>query len=223
MSIFKIHFTILALVVFASLSQAQSASWAKFASAGFKDRYELTTSAVNGKIYAIGGGVPVSNLVQIYDPATDTWTTPQVQGQFTPHYGATAAMVNGKIFIFGGAEDQIDYADSVWIFDPSDNTWSSPSLSEGNNTPFTTRSEPALAVLGDSVFVIGGSQGFGLWVNTVEVYHITSRTWTTLNAIDSFNAQWTPSASVVGGKVYVIGHPFDTLCKCEVQVYDPKI
>jgi len=217
----KLFFTFLALVVYTSQAQGQSASWSGIASQGYTDRYELTTSAVNGKIFAIGGGVPFSNLVQVYDPATDSWATPQVQGQFITHYGAAASVINGKIYIFGGTEDNIDYADSVWVFDPANNTWSTPNLLEGSNS-YTTRSEPASAVIGDSVFLIGGSQGFGDWINTVEVYHTKTNEWTTLNAEDSLNAVWTPSASVVNGKIYVIGAPVDSSCHCEVQVYDPQ-
>lgn len=70
-------------------------------------RRAVTTSVVDGKIYVIGGyldpavsGYPGVTTVEVYDPATDTWTTaPDMpKGRFAPR----SSVVDGKIYVIGG-------------------------------------------------------------------------------------------------------------------------
>lgn len=65
----------------------------------------LSTSAVNGKIYAIGGTLskPWSagiSRVEEYDPVTDTWTSKTDMP--TRRWGLSTSAVNGKIYAIGG-------------------------------------------------------------------------------------------------------------------------
>jgi N-acetylneuraminic acid mutarotase len=70
-------------------------------------RFAHSASAVDGKIYIIGGAdadvhpVPSEGflMVDVYDPATDTWTTAADIPAGAPHH--TAGVVNGKIYTFG--------------------------------------------------------------------------------------------------------------------------
>ena len=66
------------------------------------------TTAVNGKIYAIGGfgetsvgGLVVFSTVEAYDPATDTWT--KKTDMPTARDVLSTIAVNGKIYAIGGA------------------------------------------------------------------------------------------------------------------------
>ena len=81
------------------------------------------SSALNGKIYAIGGYVPgVSGhpgvvTVEVYDPATDTWTAaPEMpSGRFAPR----SSVVDGKIYVIGGMGDWPGSAyGTVEVYDP---------------------------------------------------------------------------------------------------------
>ena len=69
-------------------------------------RYLLGTSVVGGKIYAIGGwrhsaSGPLYSTVEVYDPATDTWTK---EGDIpVPTAGLSTSVVDGKIYAIGGA------------------------------------------------------------------------------------------------------------------------
>jgi len=67
-------------------------------------RTNLSTSAVNGRVYAIGGRLGNNSLfstVEEYDPATDTWT-PKA-GMPTARTMLTTSVLNGKIYAIGGS------------------------------------------------------------------------------------------------------------------------
>jgi hypothetical protein len=64
----------------------------------------LTVGVINGRLYAIGGyhgitGLP-TNLVEVYDPVSDSWTTAAPMP--TERAELTSATANGLIHVFGG-------------------------------------------------------------------------------------------------------------------------
>jgi len=65
----------------------------------------LSASAVNGKIYAIGGGRTLStsglSTVEEYDPVADTWTTKTKMP--TARFFLSTSAVNDNIYAFGGS------------------------------------------------------------------------------------------------------------------------
>ena len=88
------------------------------------------TAEVNGKIYAIGGGVPRVNLqqnlllstVEIYFPETDTWT--KGTNLPTAKDGFSTSVVNGVIYVIGGTDSwpnpntlPLSYLSTVEAFD----------------------------------------------------------------------------------------------------------
>jgi len=86
-------------------------------------RWFHSTSAVNGKIYAIGGDatgsrtLATSNMEE-YDPATDTWT--EKADMPTARGFLSACAVNGKIYAIGGRTyPQEDIVSTVEEYDPN--------------------------------------------------------------------------------------------------------
>ena len=86
-------------------------------------RWELSTCVVDGKIYALGGYVPgvTGHLgvatVEVYDPATDTWTA----GPDMPagRFGPRTSVVDGKIYVIGGMDRWVGSAyRTVEEYDP---------------------------------------------------------------------------------------------------------
>ncbi len=65
-------------------------------------RTDLAVAAVNGKIYAIGG---IDNgrvsIVEVYDPASDSWST--AASMPVPTYLLAATEVHGLIYAIGGS------------------------------------------------------------------------------------------------------------------------
>lgn len=103
-------------------------------------REGLAAATLNGKIYAIGGfggnsGPYGSNTylgtVEVYDPATDTWSAAADVPLPTGGDGLAAATVSGKIYAMGG--HYVGYVNSnpyhyalrtVEVYDPRTDTWS---------------------------------------------------------------------------------------------------
>jgi len=91
-------------------------------------RWGLSTSVVNGKIYAIGGQYETYfsafSTVEVYDPATDTWS--RAASMPTERVGLATSVVNGRIYAIGGvsrgsychrfkgAIDELKIYDSCW-------------------------------------------------------------------------------------------------------------
>ncbi len=110
---------------------------------------------IEEEIYILGGraGAQDYNVVQIYDPSSDSWREgiPFQQARA----GHAAVVVNGMIYILGGerinSEDN-SVLDSVEIFDPENQSWSF-----GVSMPVALHGVPAVAIQ-DTIFVVGGSE-----------------------------------------------------------------
>ena len=85
-------------------------------------RAALSSSVVNGIIYAMGGatGNILLATMEAYNPATDSWTTKaSVPNAF--YFGSSAA-VNGTLYAIGGIDGVI--VANVWAYDPTSDAWS---------------------------------------------------------------------------------------------------
>ena len=178
-------------------------------------RYLPTASAVNGKIYVIGGRAPDAanpgNFVNYkineeYDPATNTWTNKAAILQ--AGRGFADAVLNNKIYIFGG--NTTAYQTSVRIYDPATNTWSS-----GADMTGARAYGRAVAVPGTSlIYYIGGDNGGTTptsFLGVAIVYDTTSNTWTStrINMIDKVSI-FAASYDAGTNAIYVFsGHAYD--------------
>jgi len=140
----------------------------------FIARYGASSGVIDGKIYVVGGSGhfdPSQDVppVQVFDPSTNTWSTPVTKGTFTQRWYLTSAVVNGKIYAIGGAVYPFGVSSSflhtVEIFDPATNTWT-----EGPSMP-TGRDELSSAIVNGKIYAIGGYNGDNE-LNTVEVLDV---------------------------------------------------
>jgi N-acetylneuraminic acid mutarotase len=79
-----------------------------------------SVSAVDGKIYSMGGGTSNSDAVvtlEEYDPITDTWT--RKADMPTARWGLSASVVDGKIYAVGGALVSNMAVSTVEEYDPA--------------------------------------------------------------------------------------------------------
>ncbi len=121
-------------------------------------RFLFGAAAVEDKVYVMGGygnfkpdrSYDALDSVEMYDPATDTWTPrksmPKARGAISAVRGA-----DGKIYVMGGSEKGRPVKE-VWIYDPAKDHWGrGPDM----NIP---RSTLAAAALPDGrIYAIGGT------------------------------------------------------------------
>jgi N-acetylneuraminic acid mutarotase len=133
-------------------------------------RVALSTSVVNGKIYAIGGiygnGGALFRTVEEYDPATDTWTTktpmPTARAIFL-----SSSVVNGIIYVIGGVRGETALS-KVEAYDPAIDTWTEKTSMPEAKAMFAT------SVVGGKIYAIGGNNaGHGAVMSTVYEYDAT--------------------------------------------------
>jgi N-acetylneuraminic acid mutarotase len=109
----------------------------------------------NGRLYSIGGrsGPRDFGDVDVYDPQTDKWTPgPPI----VPRGTAGAAAYCGSIYVFGGESQAAGKTlDEVLRLDTAHNAWrTAPSMP-------SPRNYGRAAILGHSVYVVGGNAGVG--------------------------------------------------------------
>jgi len=126
--------------------------------------FGYASALVDGKIYMIGGQDeyhdPMDlNLTQIYDPETDTWSQgtpfPAITVRKASASVTTGILAPERIYVMGGDESFFESSDQNYVYDPHASVWNA-------GTPIPTpRFSPAVAVLDDLVYVIGGFYGSG--------------------------------------------------------------
>ena len=181
-------------------------------------RIGLQENVVDGKIYLIGGLIPSplgvinpSSANDVYDPATDSWST--MAPIPTPVGGAPSAVLDDKIYIIGGANSGgPDYSpiNQVQIFDPKTNQWT-------NGTPIPTGvfSAGGCATTGlfapKRIYVVGGTTNYYFRegyaerasIDLNQVYDPITDTWTI--GTPMLDPRFGLEVAVVNDELYVIG------------------
>ncbi|MBI1930154.1 hypothetical protein HYR99_38625 [Candidatus Poribacteria bacterium] len=176
-------------------------------------RWDLSTSVVNGKIYAIGGAGHDGFLgtVEEYDPATNAWTIKADMP--TPRDRLSTSVVNGKIYAIGGAGVGGELT-TVEEYDPATDNWTKKA------DMLTPRYQLSTSVVNGKIYAIGGRQFekdlFEWGVAIVEEYDPATNQWTRKAGMPT--ARRDLSTNMVDGKIYAIGGWDD---KSLVEVYDP--
>ena len=196
-----------------------SGTWATASSKGFGPRAWFTSSVVNGKIYVIGGANDSATLgtLQVFNPSTNTWSTPATTGSFTSRFALASSTLNGKIYVLGGStidEKPEHMTNALEVFNPSTNTWSTPTTTG----TFTPRNILSSVVLNNKIYALGGFNGKDD-LNTLEIFDPSTNTWSTPVTTGTFKARGAFAAQAVKGKIYVMGGFSNS---GTVQVFDPK-
>ena len=176
-------------------------------------RLGLSTSVVDGKIYAIGGGHsvdgPHSRILEEYDPVKDTWTSKSYMP--TGRIGHAASVVDGKIYVIGGDVSAAVSCSTVEAYDPATDTWTTKA-----DMP-TKRTFLCTCTVDGKIYAIGGIAAPAKHtLSVVEVYDPATDTWTTKT--DMPTPRHAAAASTVNGKIYVLG---GVRSGRTVEQYDP--
>jgi N-acetylneuraminic acid mutarotase len=136
-------------------------------------RNHAAIGVVNNKVYVIGGRVGAAfislasdvSLVEVYDPATDTWGVPGARMP-TTRSALAYGVYGGRIYVAGGEfQDPVQQTTfrAFEAYDPASNTWSiMPPMA-------IARHGVAAAVVGNRFYAVSGdvqSSGTGVEVST---------------------------------------------------------
>ena len=183
--------------------------------------HHSTASAVNGKIYVIGGFEnslwnPVAHTFE-YEPKTDRWTRKKTMP--TPRGALASAVINGKIHLIGGAYKQffrLINTSAHESYDPKSDSWKPL-------PPLPTKRDHLAAVAVDGfLYAIGGrlnvNYKHNLFIN--EAYNSKTRKW--IRKADMPTARSGISAQTLNGVIFVFGGESDKKTFRKNEAYSPK-
>jgi len=189
-------------------------------------RWALSSTAVNGKIYVMGGAITGSNwgdqsspIVEVYDPQTDNWDTTKTDIPIRRN-SFSSNVINGKIYIFGGQSNvgTINLS-TVEEYDPLTDTWAT-------KTPMPDeRAGLSSGVVKGKIYVIGGWNYYPNSNNTYSIgkvweYDPGTDAWDTTRAEMEIPREYL-TTSVVDGKIYAFGGWDESVVYKTVEMYDP--
>lgn len=174
-------------------------------------RSEMPAAVLDGKIYIVGGlvdalayGTQVTNRMEVYDLAADTWTELAAMPAGRHHH--TLAAFEGRLYSFGAEGDTATY-----IYDPAADTWS-----EGAEMP-SSRYGAAAVVLDEYIYVVGGVDRR---VPPLLRYNPAADAWTELAPPGTVRDH--VAAAVLDGKIWAIGgRDLFTADFSSTEIYDP--
>jgi DNA-binding CsgD family transcriptional regulator len=175
-------------------------------------RERLAVIVYEDKIVAIAGDTPngVTGVVEIYNPADNTWATGKPKP--TPVSNVAAAVVDGLIYVPGGYTAVGEAITTMEVYDPADDTWDTRAPLPAPLCAY------AIAAVDGKLFVFGGWDGDS-YVASVYEYDPQEDGWTAKTAM--LTARGFAAAGVVEGKVYVIGGYDGTTEFALCEEYDP--
>lgn len=180
-------------------------------------RQETAVVAVGGRVFVLGGfaGAQVTDRVEAYDPATDTWTSAAALP--VPMHHANAAVVADTVVVAGFLTGIGFTAEgSVLSFDPATDAWS-----EHDAMPTgTERGGSGTATLDGLVYVVGGLRE-GQAVADAWSYERSTDVWLPLPDLPTARDHLVAVAA--DGKIFAIGGRDASIASHvdRVDVYDP--
>jgi N-acetylneuraminic acid mutarotase len=189
-------------------------------------RATLSTSVVNGKIYAVGGVgsdlAPAVSTVEEYDPAANTWT--KRADMPTARSGLSTNVISGRIYAIGGQTGFFgsmprDCLSTVEEYDPTTDTWTRKA-----NMP-TARALLSTSILDGRIYAIGGVQRTDqdIPISTVEEYDPATDAWA--KKPNMLVVRFGLSTAAIDGRIYAIGGSNDGAwfnLVSAVEVFTPK-
>ena len=177
-------------------------------------RSNFVLISAKDKIYAIGGD-KFLDKGECYDIGLDKWV--ELPPMPTKRQHVFGDIVGENIYIAGGllcwkckAEEQL--TSKIEVYNISKNKWS------GLPDMPTSRQNPLVSIVGDSIYVIGGMDNTKS-IPSLEVFNLQSQTWE--KRADIPEPGFFTGSVVYKNKIYILDGAEKTELKTEVFVYDP--
>ena len=177
---------------------------------------------MDGLLYLFGGfGAGAAGKVQVYDPATDSWTL----GSSMPWDagGCVAAVVDGLIYVGGGVAPSGGTVGNFASYDPVLDSWTTlPVLPMAVHLAAAGSDGQRFLVMGGRTGSLGPQAG----VDEVQAFDPSTGTWASSSsgalAPLPLPTSATGPAIFWDGELYVFGGADASSALTEVQVYDPS-
>lgn len=161
-----------------SLAPATESQWTtRTALPAARARGAAVTAMIDGKLYVAGGyrTTGVVDLVDVYDPATDTWTPLASLPASRDH--ACGGAIDGALIFAGGRTSQNAPLPDVWSYDPGGDAWAPRAQMP------TGRGGTGCGVI-DGVLYVAGGEGNAAAASgvfpQVEAFAAATNTWQAL-------------------------------------------
>jgi N-acetylneuraminic acid mutarotase len=173
---------------------------------------------INGKLYIAGGSNAYweRSLLQVYDPATNTWTAKSPL--LIPSAGGGCGAIAGKLYLVAG-EAGGNWGNWLQVYDSATDTWTTKAPVD------IYWGGMASGVIDGKLYVAGGAtpywgtSGDRRLLNVLEVYDPATDTWTTKAPMPT--ARDGCQGGVIDGKLYVVGGDLVGQLSDKLEVYDP--
>lgn len=178
-------------------------------------REGVRAACISNMIYAIGGDYfdlnnfidYVYDIVERYDPETNTWTTGYTDMPTARTDACCAVAVNESgdscIYVFGGSTSILGYAatSATEEYNPATDSWRVRS-----STGFTPRGGcMAVTDKNNLIYVIGGTSNGSTSLNTVQVFDPIANSWSAETPIQSARDGITGGmGGDIGGRIHVV-------------------
>jgi hypothetical protein len=179
-------------------------------------RESLTATMLpSGRILAVGGNNGASsNVAELYDPTTDTWSPTGNLTDARSHHTANL-LPDGNVLVTGGDAAPSTQLASIEVYDPSAGAWLPGAPM---STPRSGHTATLLANGG--ILVAGGFNSVSGILASVEVYDSTNDTWQTLPPL-MVPRQGHTANLLADGRVIVTGGTSTAGPVSSIEIYDP--
>ena len=154
----------------------------------------LAVAVLGGRLHALGGSAArVTNAHEVYDPATNRWTTANAMPTARDHLAAVG--FQGRVWALGGrASFMGEQYGNVEIYDPATDSWrTGPALPTG-------RGGLTAVALPDRIFVFGGEAPLRIF-SANEMYEVAGNRWIAKEPMPT--PRHGIGAAVIGTRIYV--------------------
>ena len=161
-------------------------------------RQEVPHEALNGKIYVPGGLLSFglgSNIVEVFDPSTDSWSSAPSLSVPVHHTGLTNH--KGVLYLMGGyGGSGFTPTDDIYVLHPHSSNWNSVGLMP------IKRGAHVIESFGDKIYVFGGVTPLGL-SNGAMSYDPVTKQWETLSSMPTHREHL--ASAVLDSLIYLVG------------------
>ncbi|MBI3780157.1 MAG: hypothetical protein HY278_03735 [candidate division NC10 bacterium] len=177
-------------------------TWAIKASAP-TSRIEASAAGIAGKLYVVGGcinsdcRIGTTNILEVYDEATDSWATKAAMP--TASHQMAIGAIGGKLYVVGGDGPcpPCNTIAALQVYDPATDTWATKAAMPA------PRHVLGAGEVNGILYAVSGALADDTFVNTVEAYDPATDSWTTVAPIPTVRTE--PQPQGINGVLYVAG------------------